>query len=65
MKQILAIILAIGLSTAAGQEGNLQPYLEYSFPGADIQAAADEISGRIEAAGFAIRRADQKLPGSG
>lgn len=54
MKQMLAIVLAIGLSTAAGQEGNLQPYLEYSFPGADIQAATEEISGRIEAAGLMI-----------
>ncbi len=54
MKQILAIVLGIGLSTAAGQEGNLQPYLLHQVTTGNLTQVADQVAADLEAAGLQV-----------
>lgn len=46
------VTFSLGLTMLAGQTDDLQPYLEYAYQGTDIEAASEDIAGRIEAAGL-------------
>lgn len=54
MKNMVAIVLVIGLTTAAGQEGNLQPYLLHQVTTGNLTQTADQVAASLEAAGLQV-----------